>query len=50
MAEQEAAIKTLESDSNRRCNTMTLESPEIVPSDVPHTAAKRRDISLTLAI
>jgi hypothetical protein len=40
----------LESDSNRRRNTMTLESPEIVPSDVPYAAAKRRDISLTLAI
>jgi hypothetical protein len=40
----------LESDSNRYCNTMTLKSMDIVPLRVPQTAARRRDISLTLAM
>jgi hypothetical protein len=39
-----------ESDSNRYCNTMTLKSMYIVPLRVPQTAARRRDISLTLAM
>jgi hypothetical protein len=40
----------LESDSNRCCNTMSLEPIEIKSFPVPQTAARRRDISLTLAM
>ena len=39
-----------ESDSNRCRNAMALESMKIVPLRVPHTVARRRDISLTLAM
>ena len=39
-----------ESDSNCCCNTMALKSMDIVPLRVPQTAARRRDISLTLAM
>jgi hypothetical protein len=40
----------LESDSNRYCNTISLKSLHIVLSPVPQTVARRRDISLTLAM
>ena len=39
-----------ESDSNRCCNAMALESTGIGLSQASHTAARRRDISLTLAM
>lgn len=43
-------IIALESDSNRCRNTIALESMEIVSFRVPQPAARRRDISLTLAM
>jgi len=42
--------RELESDSNRCCNAMALESTGIGLSQASHTAARRRDISLTLAM
>jgi hypothetical protein len=45
-----AQCPALESESNRYCNTIALKSNAIVSFPMPQAAARRRDISLTLAM